>query len=102
MGPIFFANRPKNSIDHLADIGITASSREDIISGLEVENYSKGPEPETQYGGVAYWVFGTVIKKHEIYIKLTVNAKTFSPICISFHKAEIPMNLPYRKKNLKP
>lgn len=98
MGPLFFVNRPKNSIEDLADLGITPGRRLEIINELQAKHYSKGPETDTQYGGTAYWVFGSTVKDCEIYIKLTVNAKTFSPICISFHKAERPMNLPLKKK----
>ncbi|GAL68322.1 hypothetical protein [Jejuia pallidilutea] len=64
---IFFSNRPKNSIQHLADLGITAKKREEIILNLEVEDYSEGPLEETQQGGTEMWVFGKTIKKEQVY-----------------------------------
>lgn len=48
---IIFSNRPKNSIQNLADLSITAKMREEIILNLEVEDYSEGPLEETQQGG---------------------------------------------------
>ena len=40
---IIFSNRPKNSIQNLADLSITAKMREELILALEVEDYSEGP-----------------------------------------------------------
>ena len=73
---IIFINRPKNSVQDLADLGITANSRKEIISQLEVEDYSEGPETETQHNGKEMWIFGKIIKKQEIYIKLTISKIT--------------------------
>ena len=100
---VFFVNRPKNSAQHLADLGITANKRTEIITSLEVVDYSEGPLEETQFNGTEMWVFGKVIKKNEIYIKLTISKDTskskdtIKVICISFHKAEHPMNYPLKK-----
>ncbi len=96
---IFFTNRPKNSIQHLADLSITANMRKEIILNLKVENYSEGPLQETQQGGTEMWVFGEIIKKQTIYIKITISKVTGSPICISFHKAATPMNFPFKNSN---
>ena len=95
---VFFINRPKNSVQDLADLGITANSRKEIIAQLEVEDYSQGPEPETQFNGKELWIFGKTIKKQEIYIKLTISKVTGGAICISFHKAEHPMNYPFKEE----
>ena len=94
--PIFYINRPKNSIQYLADLGITANSREQIITQLQIEDYSQGPAPETQFNGKDLWIFGKVIKTQEVYIKLTISKDTGSAICISFHKAEHPMEFPFK------
>ncbi|OXA96110.1 type II toxin-antitoxin system MqsR family toxin [Flavobacterium hercynium] len=95
---IFFVNRPKNSVQDLADIGITANSRKEIIAQLEVEDYSEGPLPETQFNGKELWIFGKIIKKQEVYIKLTISRTTNNAICISFHKAEHSMEFPYKQQ----
>lgn len=94
---IFFVNRPKNSVQDLADLGITANLRKEIIAQLEVEDYCEGPLPETQYNGKELWVFGKIIKKQEIYIKLTISRATGRAICISFHKAEYPLQFPLQE-----
>ena len=93
---IIFSNRPKNSIQNLADLSITAKMREEIILNLEVEDYSEGPLEETQQGGTEMWVFGKVIKGQQVYIKLTISKMTGTAVCISFHKAEYPMEFPLK------
>jgi len=98
---IFFINRPKNSVQDMADIGITANSRKEIIAQLEIEDYSEGPLPETQYNGAEMWVFGKTIKKQEVYIKLTISRNTNKAICISFHKAEHSMDFPFKEESNK-
>jgi hypothetical protein len=95
---IFFTHRPKNSLQYLADIGITADRRLEIIKSLETEDYSEGPIKETQQNGTEMWVFGKTIKKAEVYIKLTINKDTSKAICISFHLAEAPMNFPLKNQ----
>jgi hypothetical protein len=93
---IFFSNRPKNSIQNLADLSITAKMREEIILALEIEDYNEGPLEETQQGGTEMWIFGKTIKGQQIYIKLTISKITDQAICISFHKAEFPMEFPLK------
>jgi hypothetical protein len=96
---IIFSNRPKNSIQNLADLSIAAKMREEIILNLEVEDYSEGPLEETQQGGTEMWVFGKVIKGQQVYIKLTISKMTGTAVCISFHKAEYPMEFPLKNLN---
>lgn len=96
---IIFANRPKNSIQYLADLSISAAMRKEIILNLDVEDYSEGPLQESQQGGTEMWVFGKIIKGQEIYIKVTISKITGTPVCISFHKAEAPMNFPFKNSN---
>ena len=91
---IFFINRPKNQLQTLADLEITPKKREEIIKNLTYKDYSSGPKPETQYTGGEMWIFGKMIKNQELYIKLTISATTQNVICISFHKAEHPMDYP--------
>ncbi|MFV8392813.1 type II toxin-antitoxin system MqsR family toxin [Flavobacterium sp. LB2P6] len=96
---IFFVNRPKNSVHDLADLGITANSRKEIIAQLEIEDYCEGPLPETQFNGKELWVFGKIVKKQEIYIKLTISRATGGAICISFHKAAHSLKFPFQENN---
>lgn len=92
--PVIFINRSKNQLQALADLEITAKKREDIIKNLTYKEYCEGPLPETQYGGTEMWVFGKRIKTQELYIKLTISQRSQNVICISFHKAEHPMDFP--------
>lgn len=91
---IVFINRPKNQLQALADLEITAKKREEIIKNLTYKEYSEGPLPETQFAGNDMWIFGKTIKTQELYIKLTISQQTQNVICISFHKAEHPMDFP--------
>ncbi len=73
--------------------------REEIILNLEVQDYSEGPLEETQQGGTEMWIFGKVIKGQQVYIKLTISKMTGGAVCISFHKAEYPMDFPLKNSN---
>jgi len=42
------------------------------------------------------WIFGKVIKGQQVYIKLTISKMTGGAVCISFHKAEYPMEFPLK------
>jgi len=92
---IFFLNRDKN-FDTLTSLEIRPIEREQVIDNLTAEDYSEGPKPEDWYGSKEMWVFGKVIKSHEIYIKITLGAEGSTTICISFHMAERPMAYPLK------
>lgn len=96
-GIIFRDDRGKNA-QTLLDLEITPSKRIEIISKLEVEDYSQGPLEETLYGGSDMWVFGKKVKKKEAYIKITMGLPNNKTICISFHIAEKQMNYPFKNK----
>lgn len=94
----FLDSRSKNSLQELADLGITATGRKDIILELETQDYSQGPLPETQYQGKEMWIFGKTVREAELYIKLTIIERTNKALCISFHKAAHPMTFPFKPK----
>lgn len=48
-------------------------------------------------GGADMWVFGVIIKRNEIYIKITLGLENSQVICISFHTAEHPLSFPFKK-----
>ena len=58
--------------------------------------FREGPLEETQQGGNEMWIFGKVIKGQQVYIKLTISKMTGGAVCISFHKAEHPMEFPLK------
>jgi hypothetical protein len=92
---LFLDQRGKNA-QALADLELRPIDRIAILEKLDVDDYSEGPLPETFYGGVEMWVFGKMVKKTEVYIKITMGAVGASVICISFHAAEHKMKYPLR------
>ena len=92
---IIFIDRPKNK-QTMLDLEIRPIDREKFIDQLSIEDFSEGPLPEDWYGSKEMWVFGKVIKKQEVYIKICLGAPNSNVICISFHIAEYPMSYPFR------
>jgi len=95
-GIIYEDDRPKNT-QTLMSLEITPKDRDDIVLRIRVEDYSEGPIPEAFFGGDSeMYVFGKMVKDHEIYIKITLGRSNNQVICISFHIAEHPMEYPFK------
>lgn len=95
----FIDERTKN-FQALAVLEITSKLREEILMKLTVEDYSEGPVKDKMSGWTDMWVFGKVVKKVEIYIKITLGFKGIPGcICVSFHPAEHPMVYPLKGQN---
>ena len=94
-GVVFLDERAKNA-KTLAILEITTIQRKKILQELNVGNYAEGPIANKQFFGNGLWVFGKVIKQHEIYIKITMGLPNKQTICISFHVAEHPMTFPHK------
>jgi hypothetical protein len=92
-GILFRDERGKNA-QTLADLEITSNDRIKVLQNLEVKNYSEGPTPERLYNNADMWVFGAMVKRREIYIKISMGLPNSKTLCISFHIAEYPMNYP--------
>jgi hypothetical protein len=92
---IYFEQRLKNT-EALLQLGITAKKREEVIMGLNIENYYKGPTRDDYEDRPDYFEFGTTLNGQEVYIKLSLGKFNKSPVCISFHTPEHPMNYPLR------
>jgi hypothetical protein len=92
---LFRDDRGKNA-QALVDLELRPIERKNILEKLESKDYSEGPLCETLYGGADMWVFGKIIKKREVYIKITMGTMGSSVICISFHLAEHKMNYPLK------
>jgi hypothetical protein len=92
---LFRDERGKNS-QALADLELRPIDRKKILEDLKVEDYAEGPFEEKLYGGADMWVFGKIVKKKELYIKISMGIKGTSVICISFHVAEHKMNNPFK------
>jgi hypothetical protein len=93
---IVFHPRDKNN-EALLTLGITAKQREEIVMGLTVENYYKGPTDDIDPNRPEYYEFGISIKSREIYIKLSLGKFNKSPHCMSFHIAEHNLDYPLKE-----
>lgn len=93
---IFRDERGKNAAA-LAQLEISPLERAKVLEALEVTDYSEGPIEDTLYRIADMWVFGKQVKKHEIYIKISLGAANSHVICISFHVAEYKMAYPLKK-----
>lgn len=93
-----FTNHLKNR-ETLVRLGLTYKNREEEILGISVENYSSGPNKDTLHDGY-FWVFGKMLGKLEIYIKLKIveyGNGNESAVCYSFHISEAPLKYPFRQ-----
>lgn len=81
----------------MIDLELRPADRLAVLESLEVKDYSEGPIEELLYRGSAMWVFGKVVKKQQVYIKITMGLSGSSVICISFHLAEHHMRFPLNK-----
>jgi len=83
----------------LTQLGMTLNDVYTIVLSLSVNNYSEGPTTDPMEKGEC-WVFGTIVDKSEIYIKLKL--ATISVIkkvrIISFHVAERILIYPWQQK----
>ncbi|OUJ68815.1 hypothetical protein BXP70_27345 [Hymenobacter crusticola] len=84
----------------LSELDIAAADRAKYILRLTAYDYYVGPDPDTfNYpppGEGPIWVFGTIVKGLEVYIKLQIGAYGAPPVCLSFHVAERTMTYPFR------
>ena len=88
---------PKNE-DALIILGFTPRHRMEEIKRLCIEDYFDGPSPDYYYPTKELWEFGRHIKRHDIYIKISIVMKNGSYIgrCMSFHVAEFKIFYPYK------
>lgn len=95
-GIVFIDGRDKN-MQALTDLNITPTERVEEVKTIQVEHYSEGPIRDllNDYGEM--WVFGKDVKGIETYIKITVGKPNMKTICISFHRAEHPMEYPLKE-----
>ena len=90
--------------DFLTKHGFTPRERLEIILGLRVEDYIKGPEEDDRARGPQdIWFFGVEYEGIPIYVKLQLveekdaaaGQKLKHAKCISFHEAKWPMSYPH-------
>ncbi len=76
----------KDNILTLSYLGITKKNVEEILLGLSVADFCKGPLPDDSKPG-ELWEFGKNMDGEEVYIKLKVVKESNLAKCISFHIA---------------
>lgn len=95
-GIIFIDERQKNA-QAILDLDISPNRRKEIIKELKIEDFSEGPVEEIMRGFMCMWIFGKVVRKKEVYIKVSLGNLNNQAICISFHIAEHSMKYPFKK-----
>lgn len=90
---LFRDDRNKN-LQTLIDLDLSPFQRKEILKNLQTKDYSEGPIKDKLNSGADMWVFGKLVKKQEVYIKIALGAFNASTICISFHLAEQRMHYP--------
>lgn len=94
---LLFQNRlNKKNFQTLTDLELNVEDVKKELRALGVANYSEGPLPDKLYNGAPMWVFGKMVSKREIYIKITMGQPNDKVICISFHFPEHAMTYPYK------
>ncbi|MCZ6803628.1 MAG: toxin [Proteobacteria bacterium] len=83
------------NMETLRYLGITKNNLEEILLGLSVADYCKGPIPDKDKPG-ELWEFGKDMDGEEVYIKLKVVKALNLAKCISFHIAKYPMQYPLK------
>lgn len=91
----------QENMETLIELGLNYKFVKDELLGLLPQNYSEGPKKdlnEELFVDESVWIFGKVIQKKEIYIKLKIreNDNQEEVVCISFHIAKYPMNYPFK------
>ena len=95
MGCAFRDDRGKN-IQPLVELELRPLERKAVLEALEIKDYSEGPLKEKLSRDTDMWVFGKMIKKKEVYIKITMGFPGGHVLCISFHVAQHKMVYPLK------
>jgi len=97
---IVFRPRDKNRTS-LADLDILPIDRVRFIMDLTVEDYYSGPKRDTYDPAKPdYYEFGIVVKKKEVYIKISLGLPNKQVDCMSFHIAEHSIIYPLKAQEL--
>jgi hypothetical protein len=87
--------RPENMAT-LARLGMTLKDARDRILALTPADYVEGPTPRSEHSSQEAWVFGLHIQDTDVYVKVSIRIEPARCVCVSFHEAQWPMDLPYR------
>lgn len=97
-GILFRDDRPKNR-DALLLFCMSSYQREQIVKSLVLNDYVEGPIADVLNEQGEMWVFGKILKGHEVYIKITLGNDNDRAVCISFHIADHPLTYPFKTRN---
>ena len=95
-GLLFQDRMDRKNFQTLTDLNMSVADVKRELKTLEIAHYSEGPLPDRLYQGLPMWVFGKMISKREIYIKITMGNPNEQVICISFHFSEHAMVFPFQ------
>jgi len=90
---LYYLNDREKNLQALLDLEIPPNKRTEIIMSLKSEDFYRIEEGKYQEQFEMY-AFGKMLKDIEIYIKISITER--SVICISFHKAEFPIDYPFK------
>ena len=76
-------------------LGISETVAKSIIKTLDATDFSKYFEDTSQWG-CDLWAFGKDVNGEEIYIKIGLGLPNRQTICVSFHKADFPIQYPFK------
>ena len=78
-------------------LGINEVVAKHIVMALDATDFSKYFDDTTQWW-CDLWAFGKDIKGEEIYIKIGLGLPNRQTVCVSFHKADFPIQYPFKWK----
>lgn len=76
-------------------LGINETVAKSIIKTLDATDFSKYFDDTTQWG-CDLWAFGKDVNGEEIYIKIGLGQPNRQTVCVSFHKADFPIQYPFK------
>lgn len=76
-------------------LGINEIVAKSIIKTLDATDFSKYFDDITQWG-CDLWAFGKDINGEEIYIKIGLGLPNRQTVCVSFHRADFPIQYPFK------
>jgi len=92
----FYLVPRKKNLESLATIGFTVKEVKEIVQGLTVADYCRGPEEErdAKHPEGEIWFFEVTYLETEYYIKLKIEDGIVK--CLAFHESEHWLGHPYR------
>lgn len=86
------------NLECILELGITERKAKEIVLGLSVKDYSKGPEEDRDREGQEIWVFCPYFESRAIYVKVVISKTEDGyerPKILSFHFPEYPLKKPF-------